>query len=99
MNESELLFFPSQFISFYPPHTDLWDKEEEGFVDSISFKNSQAYWEEEKRVTVTYVFNSSSLFLPGCVCVSVYDIIPHTESTLCRASLKYTQAVRKEKKS
>lgn len=35
----------------------------------------------------------------SCLCVCVYDIIPHTESTLCRASLKYTQAVRKEKKS
>lgn len=94
MNEGELLFFPSQFISFYPPHTDLWDKDEDGFVDSISFKKSQAYWEEEKRVTVTYVFNSSSLLLCVCVCVYVYDIIPHTESTLRRASLKYTQAVR-----
>lgn len=68
-------------------------------MDSISFKNSQAYWEEEKQATVTYVFNSSSLFLPVCVCVCVYDIIPYTESTLCRASLKYTQVVRKEKKS
>lgn len=30
--------------------TDLWDKEEEAFVDSISFKNSQAFWEEERKM-------------------------------------------------
>lgn len=47
--------------------TDLWDKEEEDFVDSISLRNSQAFSEEEKGVTVTYVFNSSSLLLLVCV--------------------------------
>lgn len=66
----------SVHLLLFATQTDLWDKEEEAFGDSISFKNSQAFWEEERNVTVTYVFNSLSLFL------SDYDIIPHAESSL-----------------
>lgn len=55
-------------------HTDLWDKEEEAFVDSISFKNSRALWEEERKsVTMTYVsLQKASVCLRARV--SDYDI-------------------------
>lgn len=70
MKDDELkraALLPLSSSPFIHAGTDLWDKEEEDFVDSISLRNSQAFSEEEKGVTVTYVFNSSSLLLPVCV--------------------------------
>lgn len=70
MKDDELkkaALLPLSSSPFIHAVTDLWDKEEEDFVDSISLRNSQAFSEEEKGVTVTYVLNSSSLLLPVCV--------------------------------
>lgn len=71
MRDDELKRAALPLSPFIHARSDLWDKEGEDFVDSISLRNSQAFWEEEKGVTVTYVFNSSSLLLPVCESVSM----------------------------
>lgn len=54
MKDDKLNWVAFLFLSVHlllsATQTDLWDKEEEAFVDSISFKNSQAFWEEERKM-------------------------------------------------
>ena len=62
--------FLSVHLLLSATQTDLWDKEEEAFADSISFKNSLAFSGEKKKCGSDICLQQPvPFFFFLCVCV------------------------------